>query len=481
MRALISALAVWLALAIATVTGSAAPPRPARLNVLFIAVDDLNTSLGAYGHPIVRSPNIDRLARRGVRFDRAYCQYPLCNPSRTSLLSGLRPETTRIFGNQEPPRTHLGRRPFLPEQFRAHGYFTARVGKIAHGLFEGEVAWDVAPEAGAPHPRPRRRAAAGDRGEDAPAGAGGAPIEWEARDVADDALPDGRTARRIVELIEAHRDRPFFIAAGFHKPHLPFVAPRRYFALYPPDRNPLPEEPSDDRADIPPLALTTTRGDERLTPDLRREAIAAYYACVSFTDAQVGLLLDALDRLRLWDRTVVVLFGDHGFHLGEHGGLWRKMTLFEESARVPLIVAAPGIAPGASSRLVELVDLYPTLAELCGVPTPPALEGTSFVPLLHEPDRPWKRAAYTMVRRGANRFGRSVRTERFRYTEWSDGSAELYDHRDDPREYRNLAHEPRYRGARAYLRFLLHAGWESARPKDPTEPLFLRIRPAIPP
>jgi uncharacterized sulfatase len=432
-----------------------------KLNVLFIAVDDLNNNLGCYGHPVVQSPHIDRLAARGVRFDRAYCQYPLCNPSRTSLLSGRRPDTTGVLNNGTPPRTHLKDVVFLPEYFRQHGYFTARVGKIPHGAFADAVQWDVSENARGGGGGGR---AAQARAQKQPAQPGGIRLQWRATDNPDEGEPDGRTARRIVQLLEQHKDKPFFLAAGFHKPHLPFVAPKKYFDLYPPEKIALPKEPADIRKNVPAVAFTRTPSDDTLTDAEKRQIIAAYYACVSFLDAQVGVLLEALDRLKLWDNTVVVFFGDHGFHLGEHGGLWRKMSLFEESARVPLIIAAPGKRTGvASPRLAELVDLYPTLAELCGLKKPEGLEGTSLAPLLVDPTRAWKKAAFSVVSRGRDTLGRSVRTERYRYTEWGDAqSAELYDHRADPREWTNLAADSKHAATVAEMKRLLKEGWRGA-------------------
>lgn len=328
-----------------------------KLNVLFIAVDDLNNRIGCYGDPLVKTPNIDRLATRGVRFDRAYCQYPLCNPSRTSLLSGLRPDTTQIFDNRTHPRSTLQDTVFLPEYFRQHDYFTGRVGKIAHGLFEDAVKWDLSEGAGgrpAPVNRPQRDLKA-------TTNQAAGKLQWVPTDNSDEQEPDGRTARRIAQLMEENKDRPFFLGAGFHKPHLPWVAPKKYFDLYPPEKIELPKTPPNDREDIPPVALTRTDSDETMTDMDRRMAIAAYHAATTFMDAQVGVLLQTLDRLKLWDSTVVLLFGDHGWHLNEHLGLWRKMTVFEESARAPLIVAAPGKKANASSpRLVEFVDIFPS-------------------------------------------------------------------------------------------------------------------------
>ncbi len=456
---LVMALSLYAADLRAAEPGAAAP----KTNVLFIAVDDLNNDMGCYGHPIVKTPNLDRLAARGTRFDAAYCQYPLCNPSRTSFLSGMRPDTTKVTNNTVQPRSTLKDVAFLPEHFSKHGYFTARVGKLPHGTFNDAIKWDVSEN-------PRRVSAGGGGQNRQPNQVQpvGNKVTWRATDNPDDVEPDGRTARRIAQLLEQHKDKPFFIAAGFHKPHLPFVAPKKYFDLYPPDKIELPKEPADFRKTVPALAFTRGTDDEKMTEADKRQAIAAYYACVSFTDANVGVLLDAMDRLKLWDNTVVVFVSDHGFHLADHGGLWRKMTVFERSARVPLIVAAPG-KPGkqVSPRLVELVDLYPTLTQLCALPEPKRLEGTSFVPLLDDPKREWKKAAFTQVARGQT-MGRSLRTERYRYTEWgSEGVAELYDHQIDPNEYVNLAADPKHAATVAELRKLLNGGWQAARPRLP--------------
>lgn len=469
-------LAVWLlfaSAAAALVGPSHSQPAPRKLSVLLMVADDLNHNLGCYGHPFVKSPNIDRLARRGVRFDRAYCQYPVCNPSRTSFLSGLRPETTRVMDNRTPPRAHLKDAVFLPQHFREQGYFTARVGKIFHDtgvLREGRqtrsmddaASWTLSEDEMIEASRHdlEKRVVREQRFEGQ-----SDPQPWAAVDAPDNMLGDGIVARRVAELLERHRDQPFFIAAGFRRPHVPLIAPRRYFDLYPPGKMRLPHAPPDDRQDIPPPALTHTPGDEQVTAEQQREIIAAYDASVSFMDAQVGVVLAALDRLKLWDQVVVVFVSDHGYHLGEHGGLWRKLTLFEEVARAPLIIAAPGKRSGrASPRLVELVDLYPTLTSLCGLPTPAGLEGTSLAPLLDDPNRGWKRAAFTVVRR-SDLLGRSVRTEAYRYTEWGDEKiAELYDHRADPREHTNLAHDPRHAATRAEMRRVLQEEWRAAVP-----------------
>jgi uncharacterized sulfatase len=432
-------------------------------------VDDLNNRIGCYGDPVVKTPNIDRLAGRGVRFDRAYCNYPLCNPSRTSLLSGRRPETTRVFDNTTQPRTYLGDIAFMPEYFKSQGYFTARVGKIAHGAFEHFVQWDISESAAG---RPPAGSASGNaaiqkKAARAAANEGGVPLSWTPTDRSDAEEPDGATARRIARIIEERRSGPFFIGCGFHKPHLPWVAPRKYFDMYSLDRIKLPATPANDRDDIPPLALTFNPSDAKMTDHQRREAIRAYHAATSFMDAQVGVVLDTLDRLKLWDNTAVLLFGDHGWHLFDHHQLWRKMTVFEEAAHAPLIVHAPGKKEKASSpRFVEYIDFYPTLVELAGLAQPAGLEGSSFVRLLENPQRPWKPAAYTMVARGKRGFGRSVRTERHRYTEWEEGreGVELYDHETDLHEWTNLAGKTEVASQQRQLQQLLRTGQKNNHP-----------------
>lgn len=436
----------------------AGPKRPP--NVLLIVADDLNNALGCYGDRRVRSPNIDRLAARGLRFDRAYCQYPVCNPSRTSLLSGRRPSATGIVDNVTPPRTFLGDAVFLPQHFRLNGYRTIKVGKIFHTGkdFEDPRSWDVDLRETSEAKKPpeaqvlRRQGAAG--------------IVLQA---ADAETYDGKVARQAVEyLSEARRGtQPFFLAVGFRRPHAPYIAPEKYFQLYPPRDLTFPAEPPEHLKAIPRLALTYAQGAAALPEAKRAETAAAYFAAISFLDAQVGVLLDALDRLQMWDDTVVIFLSDHGYHLGEHGGLWHKMTLFEECARVPLLVAAPGKKGHTSCpRLVELLDLYPTLTELCGLKTPAGLQGQSLVPLLDDPNRPGRNGAFTVVSRGGesaekkldpSKLGRSVRTERYRYTAWPDGSAELYDHDHDGHEYRNLAALTAHAALVAELRALLQA------------------------
>lgn len=425
--------------------GPLAAAAPPKLNVLLIAVDDLRDTLGCYGNPVVRTPHIDRLAARAVRFDRAYVQYPVCNASRSSFLTGLRPDQTGVTDNRTLLRDRLPDVVTLPQLLKADGRHAAAFGKIFH-LGGGRDAalraqWMDLPRSW--HTAQSFEATALGRkqvaGRDLTDGKL-AWCKWGAMDGGDDDQPDGQIARAVIAQIESLGDQPWVIGAGFMKPHDPFVAPKRYFDLYPENSLALHRPPAD-QTPAPPLAVGF--GDlgtafAKFTDRERLEFLRAYYACTSYMDAQVGRVLAALDRLRLWDRTVVIFLGDHGYHLGERDW-WNKNTLFERSCRAPLLIAAPGLKPGVARGLVEFVDLYPTVAELCGLAPPPRLAGQSLAPLLRNPAAPGKPAAFTLVTRGANQRGDSIRTERWRYTRWSDGTAELYDHAADPGETRNVA------------------------------------------
>ncbi len=426
---------------LATTAAFVAPAKPR--NVLFIAVDDLNTRVGCYGAP-VQTPNIDRLSRQGVRFDRAYCQYPLCNPSRTSLLTGLRPPRTQIMENATWFRDKMPDVVTLPQLFRQNGYRTMASGKIFHGGLNDDKAWDIGATPLA-RQAPRKGQAQKDREKHAD--------RYLALDGDGASEPDSRNTERAIELLGQKHDKPFFLAYGLARPHVPFLAPKKYFDLYDPAKVRLPPdfaaEPSGQGPAYRPnfdIFIRRPASEEEA-----RRMIAGYYASISFMDAQVGRVLDALDRSGHRDNTVVVFFGDHGFHLGEKG-MWSKQSLFEVSTRVPLIVCAPGVAKTGQScaRTAELVDLYPTLADLCGLKPPAGLDGESLVPLLRDPRAPWSNAAYTFIRRGTV-LGATIRTERFRYTEWDRANAELYDHRADPGENRNLAGDPRFAGDREAL------------------------------
>jgi uncharacterized sulfatase len=437
-------------------------------NVLLVLVDDLNTRVGAWGAP-VKTPAIDLLAARGVRFDRAYVQVAMCSPSRVSIFTGWRPERTGVWTNVDPPRPE-GAVP-LQERFAAAGAVTATVGKVLH--FPENFRWDVRDDnPDAVEEESELRAVA--KGPDG---------LWVKARGTDLDQPDGRRARRAVSLLERFRRRPFFLAVGFVRPHLRWIAPAMYFGLYPPESVAPVPFPADDLADVPAIAVKTKpqplpglpllgREPPGLVPDpaRRRQAIAAYQACVSFADAQVGTLLETLDRLDLWKDTVVVLAGDNGFHLGEHGGLLRKDTLFEGALRVPLIVAAPGLPhPGAVAQApVELLDLYPTVVELAGLPAAAHLDGQSLVPLLADPEGPGRGAAVSYRRVQPPERAFSLRTDAARYTLWPDGSEELYDVRSGAGEAENLATRPDRAADKARLRARLEA--LVAGPRAPAAP-----------
>ena len=449
--------------------GNAAAAETKPLNVLLIVTDDMNNDLGCYGHPRVQSPHIDRLAHRGMRFDRAYCQVTVCNPSRVSMLSGLRPDKTKVFTLSEQTRSHLGDWVMLPEYFRKQGYFTAQVGKIYHTKdgYEDPRSWDVEIREFGKRPPEEEIIKTDD-----PDGPGKHTNDWSWLKTPDDKTPDGIVARRAVKIMaeSVEQGKSFFIGAGFRRPHAPFAAPKKYFDLYPPNTLDLPKiVPAGYYENLLPAAINYTAPEKPLTDQQQRELIASYYACNSFVDAQVGVLLDAVDSLKLWDNTVIVFVSDHGYHLGDHGGFWHKLSLFEESARVPLIVYAPKMkaAGQSTTQLVELIDLYPTLIALAGLPTHGSLDGVNFGPVLDDPVAETKAGAYSMVGRSdlpeadharhMSYLGRSVRTERWRYTEWDGGKrgVELYDHQNDPRELVNLSEQDDVASTREHLRQLL--------------------------
>lgn len=449
---------------------SAIPPRP---NVLLIIIDDLNISLGCYGNDRVQSPNIDRLAARGVRFDRAYCQYPLCNPSRVSLLSGRRPETTGVYALDTAARTALPGAIMLPQYFRQLGHYSAGAGKVYHNAKLSDAdSWDFYQDG--PTEDPEEKAAIEAR-------YGGGDGRPRAHVLTSDGANtrDGKNARTIIRLIgeKTATGQPFFLAAGFHKPHLPWTAPKKFFDLYPVTRLAPGAEPVLQH--VPPIALQTELAGFA-QPDSRAEAIQGYYACISYTDELVGRLLDELDRLKLWDNTLVVLMGDNGFHLGDHGGLWAKLTAFDASTRVPLLLAGAGVPAGRVVHTpVELLDVYPTLVELAGASAPAGLEGSSLVPLLQEhPPENWRPATSLVYHYDSGRqtdiAGRTVIAGPWRYTAWAGGAAgeEFYWHPQDAEEYNNLHGNARFAHSVEFARKML-ATLPTPKPGAPYRPRAL--------
>jgi len=457
----------WLAATTGVVARAQTGAR--RPNVLFIAVDDLNDWVGAFGgHPQSRTPNIDRLAARGVRFDRAYCQAPLCNPARASLLTGLRPTTTGIYDNDQAWRDGAAGVVTLPEYFRANGYHVAGAGKIFHASQTDYSAFDEYFKTPA-YLRPegaRKEKTPGAKPAKDPAGGEG-KIQWGAFEASEENEADTQVAKWSAGILGRAHGKPLFLACGFIRPHLPWFAARKYFERFPPERTVLPEYLDHDLDDVPRSAVRpqAVRDHERITGAGKwKEAVAAYLACVNYADECVGRLMAALDNSRYRDNTIVVLWGDHGWHLGEKRH-WRKFTLWERSCRAPLTVMAPGVtrAGGVCRRPVEFLDLYPTLADLCGLPANPKVEGRSIRPLLANPDAPWDHGAITS--NGPDHI--SVRTGRWRYTRHPDGE-ELYDHNSDPNEWTNLASRAEHRPLMRDLAALLprHASRKELRHFD---------------
>jgi iduronate 2-sulfatase len=455
----------WCCALLALICGEGVQAAAPRTNVLFIMADDLRAELACYGSPAI-TPNLDRLAERSVQFNRAYCQQAVCNPSRSSLLTGRRPDTLHLWNNGTHFRERNPDVVTLPQWFKQQGYVTRCVGKIFHnwhteekgdarswsapeflyyanhGHDAAEVSGELPPNLASPSPR----------------NYGKVPL-YECRDVPDNAYYDGRVAEEAVRVMKELGDGPFFLAVGFWKPHAPFNAPKKYWDLY-------------DRKQLPPLNPARPQGTPEIafhdgrelrgvpprqftfTPEQVAEIRHGYFANISYMDAQVGKVLDALDQQGLAGKTIIVFVGDHGYHLGEHS-LWGKGSDFELDARVPLMIDSPGVIGGKQTdSLAELIDLYPTLIQLCGLPQPSGLDGTSLVPVLNNPALPLKTAAFSQHPRPAyydrtpsglpEAMGVSVRTPQLRYTEWRDWStgeligAELYEHPADEAEMVNV-------------------------------------------
>jgi iduronate 2-sulfatase len=428
--------------------------------VLLICVDDLKPVLACYGDQQARTPAIDGLAARGVRFERAFCNQAVCSPSRNSLMTGLRPQTLGIYDLGTHFRVAVPDAVTLSQHFRQQGYVAEGLGKIlhtGHGNVDDAASWSVPSwRARVPAYAEARNAADPQSGRDAKGAA------WEAAEVPDSQYADGQTAAEAIRRLRGAKERgtPFFLAVGFLKPHLPFVAPKKYWDLY--KRESFAVEERQTAPDGAPSYAGQAGGELRnyrgipargvLPEEQQRTLIHGYYAAMSYMDAQAGLVLDELERLGLADNTIVVLWGDHGWHLGDHG-MWCKHTNYEQAARIPLLVAGPGVPRGAVSRsLVETVDLYPTLAELAGLPAPTPVDGRSFAGVLREPDRLHREHVIhvyprTVPERGSV-LGRAIRTERYRLVEWkapgapaAEAELELYDYEADPEETRNHAGE----------------------------------------
>lgn len=450
---------------------SAPPP-----NVLFIVADDLSARIGPAGYPGIQTPNLDALASKGMTFRRAYCQYPVCGPSRASFMSGLYPESTGILDNNADILNVRPGTPSLPSVFQKAGYWTAATGKVFHrsGVNPEEV-WNKVTAFENEEMEMEKEARLAFEKENGPIteaknrklwkeislkiapqtrnqGLKGVGPGYGPTGLKEEQHGDGKNAIQVASWItqKEYGDHPFFIACGFHKPHIPFLAPDSYFSLYPKESIHFDLDPKEDWGDIPKIAQYGQYKDygfpEPGSEDLgrRQELAQAYYACISFMDAQLGIVLKALKESGQWDNTIIIFIGDNGYLLGEHF-MWGKVMLFEESDKVPMIVRVPQITNGAKSEgLVELLDLFPTLTELCSVKPPSQLQGRSLVPMLKDPKAPGKARAYTVVTRN-DQLGRAIRFDHWRYTEWgTPDQNELYDYNKDPRERTNLAKNPEY-------------------------------------
>jgi iduronate 2-sulfatase len=502
-------------------------------NVLFISTDDMCNRLGCYDVPVVKSPNLDRLAQSGVRFDHHYCQFPLCGPSRTSLMTGLAPDTTKVWDLNTDFRDTIPQTVTMPQLFQKNGYFTARAGKIYHYNNPSEIGtpgFDDAPswqktanpvgydrthdEALVTHYVPQKRmiealfmghGRSGAQGSPMPVPQhSGSKVPWlhggmgpsgiriaqdgstpilplshngdlgidlagHPSDGGDQNMTDYMVAESVIAMMEEHKNEPWFLGAGFYRPHVPFIVPSKYYDMYSVDEMQIPPFDPAELMTGPRIAYNSMDPNFGMTPQQHRECLRGYYAAISFVDAQVGRLLDALQRLDLAKDTTIVFWADHGFMVGEHGQ-WEKTMLFEPSARVPFIIAGAGVAaPGRGcKRTSEHLNIYPTLAEMCKLQgTPTNLQGRSLVPLLQNPDAPWDHPAVSQVSRGYGpnpTMGYSVRTERYRYTMWKGGveGEELYDYQEDPRELKNLADDAIASDLKAKLRASLE---KIARPR----------------
>ncbi len=438
-------------------------------NVLFIIADDLNCNIGAYGHYLVKTPNIDALANEGFLFQNAFCNFPLCGPSRASMMTGLYPNQTGHWNLRDLVRDHVPDVITLSQNFMSNGYTAARVGKIYHynnpkGIgtpgHDDPQSWDH-----------RVYPSGRDKEEEdlifsLHPGHFGATLSWMAAEGTDEEQTDGMVATEAIKLLEkyAENETPFFLGVGFYKPHTPYVAPKKYFEMYPKDKIKVPKIPENYLSTLPEPAqklLTRFKEQNNLSDSLSRCAIQAYYATISFLDAQVGRVMDALEATGLKDNTIVIFTSDHGYHMGEQG-YYQKLTLFEHSGRIPLIVSYPGMknCGKQSESIVEMIDFYPTLSELAVLEYPEYVAGKSFLPVLNNPNTRIRNSALTQVRGNY-----TIRTENFRYSRWGDGGpgmTELYDRQTDPAEMINLADNPEYQSVIQKLNVSLNERINSA-------------------
>ena len=447
-----------------------------KLNVLFIIADDLNCDMGCFDDPIVKTPNLDELRGHAVRFNNNYCQYPFSGPSRASFLSGYTPDHTGVTDLVADFRDNLPATVTLPELFKKNGYFTGRIGKLFHAGVPNDIG-----KPGKDDPQSWvdtfNPIGIDKTGEDkvinyTPKRPLGSALSFMVTEGSDDEHTDAIGANIACSMIKQHKDKPFFIAMGFYRPHSPYIAPKKYFDLYPMEQITLPEVPENDWENKPIYERFTDPINWGVSADKLREVKRAYYASISFMDAQIGKLLATLEEEGLANKTIIVFCSDNGYNLGQHG-MWMKQALFEHTTRTPLIISVPGITDkeGKSSRIVEMLDIYPTLADVCGLKQiPQDLDGRNLLPLLKNPDAEWEGAACSQVLRIANPtlqymkkgervMGRSIRVERYRYTEWGNGEkgGELYDYHTDPNEYNNLYNHPKYKKVQAELQAKLRS------------------------
>lgn len=466
------------------------------MNILFIASDDMSNDLNTFDNPKVHTPNFDRLAERGIVFENSYCQAPLCAPSRASLMTGYYPDMTGVYDLYPTFREKLPDAVTLPQLFKNNGYHTYRIGKIYHQGVPGEIG----------HPGRHDDAASWtttfnpigkDKTDEYKLQGNFMLGTYLAMDCTDDEVTDGISTNIAVSIMRERtgnkkvgaygnwgagrvNPQPFFLAVGYYRPHVPYMAPQKYFDMYPLDEIELAETSETDWENKPHAAAWTWPLNAGTTEEEQKQAIQAYYASISFVDAQVGKILDALEEFGILENTIVVFWSDHGYHLGDHGQ-WQKQTLFENASRQPLLISVPGKTKGERSEaIVQLVDLYPTLAELAGLEAPNDLVGHSLVPILEDPEAEWDHPAFTIQARTLNPraqegqskysfnpnlasenptiFGRSVRVKRYRYTEWDEGKlgVELYDYENDPNEFNNLADDPDYKDVVKDLAEILH-------------------------